>query len=61
MESGVQSIRASGGQLVNGGTCVSNRPGLPSGQRQDMELLVGNAMSIPVIGLVSGCALSMLK
>jgi hypothetical protein len=25
MESGVQSIRASGGQLVNGGTCVEQR------------------------------------
>ena len=28
---------------------------------QDMELLIGNAMSIPVVGIVSGCALSMLK
>ena len=27
----------------------------------DMELLVGNAMSIPVIGVVAGCALSMLE
>ena len=30
-------------------------------KEKDMELLVGNAMSIPVIGIVSGCALSMLK
>ena len=30
-------------------------------KEHDMELLVGNAMSIPVIGIVSGCALSMLK
>ena len=34
---------------------------IPGKKKQDMELLVGNAMSIPVIGLVSGCALSMLK
>ena len=30
-------------------------------KEHDMELLVGNAMSIPVIGIVSACALSMLK
>ena len=27
----------------------------------NMELLVGNAMRIPVIGVVAGCALSMLE
>ena len=30
-------------------------------KEHDMELMVGNAMSIPVIGIVSGCALSMVK
>ena len=30
-------------------------------KESDMELLVGNAMSVPVIGIISGCALSMLK
>ena len=30
-------------------------------KEHDMELLVGNAMRIPVIGVVAGCALSMLE
>jgi hypothetical protein len=45
MESGVQLIRASGGQLVNGGTCVSNRPGLPSWQQRQEQRAMCSARS----------------